>query len=147
MAFDKPLCHGSCGSRRDCSGDMPTLGEELRRLREERGIALSDISEGTRIGTRFLKAIEENNFSVLPGGIFTRSFIRAYAKRVGMDEDEAIGLYQQHLAQESGELPPPREERPVIASEPADSGPNHFSVTNPDVTYASNPQRSRWPTI
>src|SRR5215467_2789291 len=96
---------------------MPTLGEELRRLREERGIALSDISEGTRIGTRFLKAIEENNFSVLPGGIFTRSFIRAYAKRVGMDEDEAIGLYQQHLAEESGELPPAREERKAPRAE------------------------------
>src|SRR5215470_19942604 len=128
MAFDKPLCHGSCGSRRDCSGDMPTLGEELRRLREERGIALSDISEGTRIGTRFLKAIEENNFSVLPGGIFTRSFIRAYAKRVGMDEDEAIGRYQQQMAEESGELPPVREEKPPATVEPVDHSSN-ISIT------------------
>lgn len=74
---------------------MPTLGEELKRRREERGITLADISDSTRIGTRFLKAIESDNFSILPGGIFTRSFIRAYAKEVGMNEDEAVGMYQQ----------------------------------------------------
>lgn len=128
---------------------MPTLGEELKRMREERGIALADIAEGTRIGTRFLKAIEENNFSVLPGGIFTRSFIRAYAKRVGMDEDEAIGLYQQHLAEESGELPPPREEHPAAAAvaEPTDQAPNHLYVTNSSVSYTAGHPRSRWPTV
>src|SRR4051812_28225893 len=71
------------------------LGEELRRRREELGISLLEISESTRIGTRFLKAIESDNFSSLPGGIFTRSFIRAYARRVGMDEDEALALYQE----------------------------------------------------
>jgi cytoskeleton protein RodZ len=80
---------------------MPTLGEELKRRREERGITLSDISEATRIGTRFLKAIEEDDFSALPGGIFTRSFIRAYARHVGMDEDEAIGRYQQQAGLEN----------------------------------------------
>src|SRR5258706_4233548 len=77
---------------------MATLGEELRHKREQRGISLAEISEATRIGTRFLKAIETDNFSILPGGIFTRSFIRAYAKHVGMNEDEAIGLYLQQGA-------------------------------------------------
>lgn len=77
---------------------MPTLGEELKHKREARGITLAEISEETRIGTRFLKAIEANNFSILPGGIFTRSFIRAYAKQVGMDEDQAISLYLQQVA-------------------------------------------------
>jgi cytoskeletal protein RodZ len=76
---------------------MPTLGEALRQKREERGITLSEISESTKIGTRFLKAIETDNFSVLPGGIFTRSFIRTYAKQVGLDEEEAIALYQQQV--------------------------------------------------
>ncbi|HKV40711.1 MAG TPA: helix-turn-helix domain-containing protein [Blastocatellia bacterium] len=86
---------------------MPSLGEELKRRREERGIGLAEISEATRIGTRFLKAIDEGNFGTLPGGIFTRSFIRAYAKSVGMDEDEAIILYQQHIAEQTGTLPLP----------------------------------------
>lgn len=83
---------------------MSTLGQELKRRREERGITLSEISEATRIVTRFLKAIEEDNFSALPGGIFTRSFIRAYARYVGMDEEEAMALYRQQVgAGESGE--------------------------------------------
>jgi cytoskeleton protein RodZ len=77
---------------------MPTLGEELRHKREQRRITLAEIAEATRIGTRFLKAIETDNFSILPGGIFTRSFIRAYAKYVGMNEEEAIGLYLQQVA-------------------------------------------------
>ena len=82
---------------------MPTLGEELKRRREERGISLSDISESTRIGTRFLKAIESDNYSILPGGIFTRSFIRAYAKQVGMNQDEAVSSYNQQIAPPGGE--------------------------------------------
>src|SRR4030095_2913803 len=84
---------------------MPTLGEELRHKREQRGITLAEIAEATRIGTRFLKAIETDNFSILPGGIFTRSFIRAYAKHVGMNEDEAIGLYLQQVSSPSVEAP------------------------------------------
>jgi cytoskeletal protein RodZ len=84
---------------------MPTLGEELRRRREEQGITLAEISETTRIGTRFLKAIEDNNFSVLPGGIYTRNFIRSYAERVGMEGDEAITVYQQQMSGQTGDLP------------------------------------------
>lgn len=82
---------------------MPTLGEELRHKREQQGVTLAEIAEATRIGTRFLKAIETNNFSILPGGIFTRSFIRAYAKHVRMNEDEAIALYLQQIAEPSVE--------------------------------------------
>lgn len=70
------------------------LGEQLKRLREAKGLALAEISESTNIGTRFLKAIENENYDQLPGGLFTRSFIRAHAKAVGMDPDEAVALYQ-----------------------------------------------------
>ena len=77
---------------------MPTLGEELKRRREERDISLNEISESTKIGIRFLKAIDSDNYSILPGGIFTRSFIRTYAKQVGMNEDEAMGLYNEQLS-------------------------------------------------
>src|SRR5438128_10586368 len=95
------------------SANMPTLGEELKRRREERQIALTDISEATRIGTRFLKAIEMDNYGVLPGGIFTRSFIRAFAKQVGMDEDEAIALYQQQVASVRTETAPQQRVEPL----------------------------------
>ncbi|HEU4388780.1 MAG TPA: RodZ domain-containing protein [Blastocatellia bacterium] len=98
---------------------MPTLGEELRTKREAKGITLAQISDATRIGTRFLKAIESDNFAVLPGGIFTRSFIRAYARQVGMGEDEAIDLYHQAVAGQSDEnLEVPPEEPPEKTSQP-----------------------------
>jgi transcriptional regulator with XRE-family HTH domain len=102
---------------------MPTLGEELKRLREERGITLSDIAESTRIGTRFLKAIEEGNFSTLPGGIFTRSFIRAYAKKVGMDEDEAVTLYHEQIAEKEAPQPLPARSDSPLKDAPMEESP------------------------
>ena len=70
-----------------------SIGEKLRLARETRGIALRDISEQTRISMRYLEAIEADDYRRLPGGIFNRSFIRAYAKFVGYDEQQAIDDY------------------------------------------------------
>jgi cytoskeletal protein RodZ len=70
-----------------------SIGEKLRLARETRGIALRDISEQTRISMRYLEAIETDDYRRLPGGIFNRSFIRAYAKSVGYDQDQAIDDY------------------------------------------------------
>jgi len=79
-----------------------TIGEKLRLAREARGIALRDISEQTRISIRYLEAIEVDDFKRLPGGIFNRSFIRAYAKFIGYDETSALEDYTQTL-RERGE--------------------------------------------
>lgn len=73
---------------------MPTFGENLRREREMRGVTLEEISESTKISTRMLKAIETEQFSELPGGIFTRNFIRAYAEYLGLDEEHALAEYK-----------------------------------------------------
>src|SRR6266446_6065876 len=74
-----------------------SIGEKLRLARETRGIALRDISEQTRISMRYLEAIESDDYRRLPGGIFNRSFIRAYAKHIGYDEQEAIEEYARTL--------------------------------------------------
>src|SRR5215471_15062258 len=141
---------------------MPTLGEELRNRREQRGVSLAEISEATRIGTRFLKAIETDNFAILPGGIFTRSFIRAYAKHVGMNEDDAIGLYLRQVAggvaeqETNGEAtsqqtpaseaairstPPPKVVTPqrIVPAE-------HSSRFEP-VTFRQSPSHTNWSTV
>jgi len=70
-----------------------TIGEQLRLAREERGIALREISDQTRISMRYLEAIESDDYKRLPGGIFNRSFVKAYAKCVGFDERQAIDGY------------------------------------------------------
>ena len=74
-----------------------SIGEKLRLEREAHGIALRDISEQTRISMRYLEAIESDDYRRLPGGIFNRSFIRAYAKFIGFDEQEAIEEYNRTL--------------------------------------------------
>ncbi len=58
-----------------------------------RGISLEQIVATTKIGTRLLRALEDEQFDLLPGGIFNKSYVRAYAKCVGLDEDEAVALY------------------------------------------------------
>jgi cytoskeletal protein RodZ len=79
-----------------------TIGEQLRLAREERGIPLRDISDQTRISIHYLEAIESNDYKRLPGGIFNRSFVKAYARCVGYDEKSAIEGYTRYL-REQGE--------------------------------------------
>ena len=79
-----------------------SIGEKLRLARETRGIALREISEQTRISMRYLEAIENDDYRHLPGGIFNRSFIRAYAKFIGYDEHEAMEDYARTM-RERGE--------------------------------------------
>ena len=72
---------------------MGQFGEKLRRERELRGITLEEVAVATKIGTRNLRALEEEKFSQLPGGIFNKGFVRAYARYVGIDEEQAVGDY------------------------------------------------------
>lgn len=76
------------------------FGEELRLAREARGISLREISEQTRISMRYLEAIETNDYKRLPGGIFNRSFIKAYAKYVGYDEQAALEGYTRTMREQ-----------------------------------------------
>jgi len=72
---------------------MSNLGASFKKAREAAGLPLEKIASETRISTRFLIAIENEDFHLLPGGIFNRGFIRAYAERLGMDPDEAVADY------------------------------------------------------
>lgn len=69
------------------------FGEQLRREREMRGVSLEEVSEATRISTRFLQAFEEEQWDRLPGGIFNRGFIRSIARYLGLDEDALMAEY------------------------------------------------------
>jgi cytoskeletal protein RodZ len=66
------------------------FGARMKRLREERGIALRDIADTTKISVSALEALERSDISRLPGGIFSRGFIRAYAEQIGMDPDDTV---------------------------------------------------------
>lgn len=79
-----------------------SFGEQLRLAREARGISLKEISEQTRISTQYLEAIEKDQYKKLPGGIFNRSFIKAYARSVGFDETEAVEAYKRIAREQEG---------------------------------------------
>jgi cytoskeleton protein RodZ len=72
---------------------VTSFGAQLRKEREKQGVSLEDISVSTKIGTRMLRALEEEHFDQLPGGIFNKGFIRAYARCLHMDEDQAVADY------------------------------------------------------
>jgi cytoskeleton protein RodZ len=78
---------------------LPAFGEKLKLEREKRAITLEQISLSTKIGTRMLRALEEENFNQLPGGIFNKGFVRAYARHVGIDEDQAVADYMEASGQ------------------------------------------------
>src|SRR5437763_14792231 len=73
---------------------MSNFGSTFKKARESKGISLDRIAAETRISTRFLNAIENEEFNLLPGGIFNRGFVRAYAEKVGLDPDQAVADYE-----------------------------------------------------
>src|SRR6266513_1961428 len=77
---------------------MTNFGASLKKARESKGISLNQIATETRISTRFLTAIENEEFSLLPGGIFNRGFVRTFAEKVGLDPDQAVADYERLVA-------------------------------------------------
>ena len=69
------------------------FGEHLKREREMRGVSLEEVSAATRISTRFLEAMEKDQWERLPGGVFNRGFIRSIARYLGLDEDGLVAEY------------------------------------------------------
>ncbi|MFQ5817114.1 MAG: helix-turn-helix domain-containing protein [Terriglobia bacterium] len=82
---------------------MRSFGENLRRERELRGVTLAEVAAATNIGIRYLNALENNEFDRLPGGVFSRGFVRAVARYLGLDEREWIGAFV-HAANENPEV-------------------------------------------
>src|SRR5215467_11770795 len=108
---------------------MGAFGERLRREREMRGISLNEIAESTKISRRHLESLENEDFDSLPGGVFNRGFVRAYARFVGIDEEQAVADYN------------------AVRHEP-EPVPDQFPLevhVKPDREL--NPKRSPWPLI
>jgi cytoskeleton protein RodZ len=102
---------------------LPSFGERLKLERVKRAITLEQISTSTKIGTRMLQALEEENFDQLPGGIFNKGFVRAYARHVGLDEDQAVADY----LEASGQNTPPKPDAAIdsanVADDPGEPAP------------------------
>jgi len=96
---------------------MKAIGTELQEARHTRGMTLEEVSAATKVPVRILEDIEENHLDRLPGGVFARAHLRAYARQVGVDADALVDAY---LAQRFGgfEEELPLERRPPVEPEP-----------------------------
>src|SRR5688572_668562 len=83
------------------TGSPSTVGARLRAARDTRGISLRQIAERTRISVMVLEALERDDIKRLPGGIFTRAFLRSYAVEVGLDPDTTVDEFLAQFPPES----------------------------------------------
>ncbi|MFQ5926071.1 MAG: helix-turn-helix domain-containing protein [Terriglobia bacterium] len=82
---------------------MGSFGENLRRERELRGVTRAELAAATKIGIRYLSALENNEFDRLPGGVFNRGFVRAVARYLVLDEHEWVSAFV-HATNEQPEV-------------------------------------------
>ena len=85
------------------------FGERLKREREMREVSPTEITSATRISSRFLQALENEDWGKLPGGIFNRGFVRAIARYLGLDEESLLAEYDLAHGEQKIEAPAPYE--------------------------------------
>ena len=69
------------------------MGIDLAALRRQKGLSLAEIAKETKIGVSYLRAIEQGQFAKLPGGIYSISYIRQYARAIECDESHILDSY------------------------------------------------------
>jgi len=80
---------------------MASLGQELKKERELRGVSLKEIADSTKISLRLLSALEDDKLDMLPGKFFIKGIIRSYAKYLGLEEESVLNMYyEKSLLQE-----------------------------------------------
>jgi cytoskeletal protein RodZ len=96
------------------------VGATLRRAREQKGFTLDQLSRATKISLTSLRALENNDFERLPAVVYTRGFLRSYAREVGLDPDDTVDQYLLQL----------EEALPIAMAEP-EPAPSSQKLTEP----------------
>ena len=115
---------------------MTLVGDRLRRERLKRNLELEAISSELKISTRFLRAIENDEYDKLPGGVLAKSFVRQYARLLGLDEEAIADEVQQVLG------PPP--DIPQFAEIARPSGGAPIQVPKVEEWETVGDRRFRW---
>ncbi|MBN2432212.1 MAG: helix-turn-helix domain-containing protein [Acidobacteria bacterium] len=97
---------------------MSTIGELLKRSREDKGLSLRDLADSTKISINFLQAIERNDFKKLPRGVYPKLFVRSMAKYLDLDADDMVRLYYEQVSSSDTITVPTIPARPVTAVRP-----------------------------
>lgn len=90
---------------------MESVGEQLVKERERRGLSIEEVAAATKIQPKFIRALEENRFEVCPGGVFVKGFLKAYASYLKLDAEELIELYKKQYNQPTQQKPLAKEGR------------------------------------
>ena len=85
---------------------MAGEGQMLRTARENKEWSLTDTEEITKIRVRYIQALEEENYGILPGPTYAKGYLRTYAKQLGLNSDEIIALYSATLTPDVASAPP-----------------------------------------
>ncbi len=113
-----------------------SFGSRLRRERERRQIALSSISANSKISVSLLAALERDDISRWPSGIFRRAFIRSYAKAIGLDPDDVTREFLDRFP-DPADPPPPPTVVPVASKNLAPRGAAlRLTLANPRTPFA-----------
>ena len=115
---------------------MGDFGDKFRKAREKKELSFDDVSNVTKISSRMLQAIEEEHFDQLPGGVFNKGFIRAYAKHLGLDSEEAVTDYLECLRQAQVNAHEVWDPQPQIQQRPA------APAKSPKAAHAVEPTKS-----
>ena len=91
----------------------------MKRLREQRGISLRDIADHTKLSVRTLEALERNDTSLLPGGIYSRGLVRAYAEQIGADPETTVQEFVARFPDASGTSGGPYVEEEINTDPPS----------------------------
>ena len=128
------------------------FGNKFRKAREKKELSFDDVSNVTKISSRMLQAIEEEHFDQLPGGVFNKGFIRAYAKHLGLNDEEAVNDYLACLRQaqidahEVWQPERPAPPRPVAPEKPRVVGPSKPGLSRPVLNRPAVRSQSPAPT-
>jgi len=95
-----------------------TFGECLKREREMREVSLQEVCAATRISTRFLQAMENEDWEKLPGGVFNRGFVRSVSRYLGLDEEHMLAEYDVAFSERAGAPAPVLPPQPIPRSFP-----------------------------
>ncbi|MFK3959260.1 helix-turn-helix domain-containing protein [Guptibacillus hwajinpoensis] len=115
---------------------MTELGQRLKEARNDKGLSIEEIQSITKIQKRYLHAIEEGNYELLPGNFYTRAFIKNYAEAVGFNGEEFLEEYASEIPKASADVPeslPPRKMRRPSQPSKSSSASSKWSSVFPSI--------------
>jgi len=97
---------------------LKEIGAQYRQAREKRNITIESVSEQNKIQKRFLRAIEEGSWDIIPGEVYLRGFLRTYANLLDLDAQEILSIYDYQREEEArldeGQIEPPKPKKNLL---------------------------------